>query len=288
MIDLRQSPFYAEHMKKLGWIVETLPSLSRSSSRNSSPRIFAYIRRLPFLPISIMKIQRFTPIPDFGKIVALNRKHRVFSITLEPGLLNKIDKVHFTKAITRFKYRSLNWPLQPTSTVRVNLKQSLQVLLKGLGSDARASVRKAKQTCKVKFISTDDRLEIEQFYEFWKQNGKGYVPSQKEFDSLLQAFENNATLVLVFKDRELLSGVVILFHDRQAYYYYAATSSKGRREFAGYYSTWRAILEAKRRGCLCLILKVSMMSGFQNLSGGKDFLGLRRSLAERSFVILYL
>ena len=73
MKELRQCDDYAAYMRKIGWRVERLPE-----------KAYVYIRRLPLLPFSAMKVQRvkFAEI-NFEWLDEIANKHRVIRRYLE-------------------------------------------------------------------------------------------------------------------------------------------------------------------------------------------------------------
>lgn len=250
MRDLRQSHHYARFMSQKGWAALKIPPASEHVSAGGFSPIVAYIKQLPLFPFSVMKVQRFELLPNFDAVERIALKHRVFSITLEPGFIKGMTSSQLDTLMRQHGYRGSRSPLLPTKTLHVDLTGSQKDLLQGMKKDARTSIRKAQHVSHRQILGRDDAALLERFHEFWRKHGKGYVPSLSEFSLLVRTFDKDAFVVLISsKDAQLLAGATILISDGCAYYYYAVTSQTGRRLYAGYLAVWEAMLEAKRRSC---------------------------------------
>lgn len=266
MTDLRQSSTYATFMKKRGWIVEKVASTS-----NSSNKLFLYIKNIPWLPISVAKLQRFEKIPDFQVLKNIVRKYRVVSLTLEPGNIPNLTSSQLEKGFIDNGFKKSRSPFLPTKTVQIDLTKLERVLFSEMKKDARMSISKAKRNCKIRIISQHQKNKIKDFYSFWKRNGKGYIPSFSEFSLVLNIFRENAFLTVVYRQGQTLAGAVILTSPENAYYYYAFTSSKGRGTFSGYLVVWEAMREARRRKCKTFDLEGVYDDRFTKLKRWKGF-----------------
>ena len=243
MTDLRQTPQYASYMKSQGWIAEAI-------RLKPSSQVFCYIKRLPFFPFSVMKVQRFEVFSDLDLLLSVARQYRCISVTLEPGLSFHRSEDEINQFLSRYHFRPARWPLLPSKTLEVNLKRSHDTLFLALSKDAKSSVNKSRRLCTVRILEHREAEFLSRFYAFWRQHGRGYIPSRSEFFQLLSSFKNRSFVVTVSKkkdDSDLLAGTVILQSDKSAYYYYAFVSSLGRKSSAGYLALWESMMESKRR-----------------------------------------
>jgi len=291
MIDLRQSHFYARYMASRGWIVAKIPpcSLLRSNSRIRSS-IFVYIKKLPLIPFSVMKIQR-SFLPDFCAVDRMAKEYKSILTIIEPGIIT--DRLS-SEVVAIFKshgYRQDRWPLLPTMSLQVNLRLNSTTLFRSFKKDARYSIRKAKKLCQVRLLDLGSTQKISQFHSSWKQYGKGFIPTLIELRQLLEAFGNKAFVLGVYgKNESLLAGTVILNSNSCAWYYYAFTSPVGRGLSAGYLAVWEALLEAKRRGCTLFDLEgifdrsYRFLRRWQGFSRFKKKFGGKEVLYPGSFV----
>ena len=283
MIDLRQSLHYADHMRSCGWVVETVPTIRRTHSALSGSegiqptRLYAYIRRFGWLPLAIMKIQRFSRLPDFIAIEQLAHNNHVISISLEPGKVTQISESDIELLMSASGYRKSRWPMLPPKTLVINLTKSYADLFADMKKDARRSITKARLKSAANILRSIDQQSIERFHSFWRHNGRGYIPPLTDFVSLLRSFEKDAYLVECSSGGgHLLSGCVILVSRGCAYYCHAVTSSQGRSQFSGYLTVWEAMREAKRRGCRLFDLEGVYDPRFPHLKRWRGFSSFKR------------
>lgn len=221
-MDLRQSPQYAKFMNLIGWLVEKV---------NGG---YIYIRKIPLTPFSVIKVQRPKKIP-FKKIDLLAKKYRAVVIYLEPDV-NKggNHNYHLNKS-----------PFLPTKTIRLDLTQPEEKILAQMKKDARYEIRKGKkeslQLIKVHYLT--------KFHQAWRKSisWNRWIPSLKNLKMLKKAFGERVIFLGV--ENLLIAGTVILIAGKTAYYYHAFSSKEGRKKSAQYLLVWKAIKEAKNRGC---------------------------------------
>lgn len=234
MTDLRQSPDYVRYLKISGWLVA------------GQPGTFAFIRKIPLTPISIIKIQRPKKI-GFTTIYRLAKKYRAFWVYIEPT-----TNIQAT-ALCKHGFRLSHSPFLPAKTIQLDLSQSLKKIKDQMKKDVRYSLRKAKKE-EIKILKYKD---IKNFHRAWPRKIRGWKPSLKNLQNIKKTFGKNAFfLAAVSASGQIIAGTVILIAcppkpgaPRQAYYYYAFTSKLGRQKLAQYWLVWQAIKEAKKRGC---------------------------------------
>lgn len=216
MQDLRQSPEYRVYMQSIGWQVEQ----------------GMFIKKLPLLPFSFIKIQR-GKLPANWKIIA--KKNRAVLIKIEPAWSDKTD-------YKQLGFRPDRSPMLPQKTIWLDLKKSEKQLLKEMHSTTRRNVLKHK------ILNSKFQITIEKFYEIYKENcrrQKFWGLKFNQLKYLLKAF-NLKSYLLGYKN---LGGLIILVHDRVAYYSHNASTEKGRQQFIPTVLTWQAIKLAKKLSC---------------------------------------
>lgn len=210
MADLRQSPAYAEYLKRIGWRVEKIGGVN------------VFIRSL-----GIAKIQRADVPVSFPKIPG------IWMTKLEPLSLGQVPR----------GFRQDGWPLLATKTLRVDLTPPLAEILAGFAKDCRYCLRKS-QTTNLKSQLND----FEGFYDLWKKAAKIkhlWIPPPKHFAALVECFGNNCLCITINN----LAGALALIHDQVAYYYYAAALPEAKKSYLPYTGVWELIRAAKKRGC---------------------------------------
>lgn len=220
-MDLRQFPQYAKYIKSIDWLVEKV---------NEN---YIYIRRIPFTPFSVIKVQRPKKIP-FKKIDLLAKKYRAVVIYLEPDV-NKSEN---------YNYRLNKSPFLPTKTIRLDLTQPEEKILAQMKKDARYEIRKAKKES-LQLIRVHD---LTKFHQAWKKSvsWNRWIPSLKNLKMLKKAFGERVIFLGI--ENPLIAGTVILIVNKTAYYYYAFSSKEGRKKSAQYLLVWKAIKLTKKQG----------------------------------------
>lgn len=221
-MDLRQSKEFAQYMKSSGWIVEKINGC------------YVYLRKLPFLPPLIMKLQYPQPPILFEKVEKLNKKYKPFQIEIQP--LKK------ESGFEKHGYQ-LRGGGHVTKTLQIDLTQSEKKILAQMKKDARYGIRKAEKEA----IQIIEVVDLEKFHRVWRKSvgWRRYVPSLKTLKRLKRAFGRKA----IFLAGNDLAGTVILLANDSAYYYYAFTSKKGRKRMAQYLLVWEGIKLSKKGGC---------------------------------------
>lgn len=263
-MDLRQTRSYGDYMCQQSWIVEKINTTSQSPPKlggeeRSSGVVLVFIRKIPLLPWSIMKIQRWNGRLDFEKLNQIKRKYKVIYAVLEPRNTN-LRSNEFTKL--GFKLSSS--PYLPMKTIVVDLTKPEEQLLKEMSKDARQKLKKTNLRIK-------ELTKLEEFQEFgeeWKKQRKGYVPSLQSLQNLKKSFGDRSWILTAdtigvrpsspsararfapFKvgPPTMVAGTIVLLSDDTAYYYFAWTNGEGRKSGAQYKLVWEAMKWAKKMG----------------------------------------
>jgi lipid II:glycine glycyltransferase (peptidoglycan interpeptide bridge formation enzyme) len=231
MIDIRQSIYFANYLKRQGWTVERIGEINY------------FIRSFPLIG-SILKVQRPKKI-DFDTINKLCRKYHIFQIILEPK--TELD----AKYLTSIGFRLSKEPYLPSKTLQIDLTQSKDTIYANFTKDCRYNIRRGEKI-KVKIYSTPD--EIRKWREAWKNsvNFKRYVPDTDTLINLHKSFPGSYSLFLASHNMSgrIIGGVLFTrsLHDF-AYYWYGFTNKEGRTSLAQYSLLYRGILWAKKMGC---------------------------------------
>lgn len=221
MLDIRQTPQYANYLKQIGWEVE------RSRKTNY------FIKKFPLLG-SIVKIQRPEKI-WIDKIRKFSKKYRAFQVIVEPA------KESDVKILRSLGFKPSKSPYLPTKTLLLDLSRSAKKLLRKMKKDARYAIKKTKD------LKTVERKDLEKFREGWKKSVgiKRYIPPLSHLRALKNSFKDKA-LFLTTKNNS--AGAIFLVGDGIGYYWQAFTDNEGRKRLSQYKIVWEGILWAKRRG----------------------------------------
>lgn len=242
-MDIRQSTFYSDYIKSIGWVVE------KSGETN------VFIRKIG--PISVIKIQRPEKL-DISDVNRIVRKYRPLLVKIEPDIaLRDPRQTRMTSFWGAERLQNLQaggftldrWPLLPTKSLVLNLNANLNSLPK----DTRYEIRKAEEKC-LSFKTSND---IELFYKLLQETmkiGGWSIPIKKEVTNLYRAFQpKNSQLFLVHPPEALdqrlqevllqkaLGGALVIWSGNTAHYMYAALTKEGRELGAAYFLLWNVI-----------------------------------------------
>ena len=222
MVDIRQTQAYANYLQKNGWTIEN----------NKGNYIFT--KKIPIIG-SIIKIQR-PEFVDYKRINDLTKKHKAFQIVIEPK--NDFD----IKNLIQMGYKISKSPFLPSKTLKLDLTNSKEKILKNAKKDARRIIKKES---KLKIVNSDN--DIQSFRIAWKKSIglKRYIPSIKSLKSLKKSFKKNCFFAL---SETKNAGAIFLIADKTGYYWQAFTSKEGRKNKEQYKVVWEGILWTIKNG----------------------------------------
>jgi len=131
MTDLRQSSQYGKYLEKTGWTVDKISEA------------YIFVRKVPFTPFSIIKIQRPEKIPNLIKVKKLAKKYRALVVYIEPSVFKSSL---LASRLNKNGYKLSKSPFLPTKTTHLDLSQSEKELLKQMKKDSRHILKKLSQT----------------------------------------------------------------------------------------------------------------------------------------------
>lgn len=230
MEDIRQNQLWANYLSLLSWKDEKIEAG------------LAYIKPLGFFG-SVIKINRADKPPSNADLKKLQKKYRPLQITFEPGLNFKDYK-----EMEGAGFKKDKWPLSPSKTIFINLKQSEDQLLSQMHHKTRYNISLAEKKGLAVRIAND----IDGFANLWlanmRQKGNYFLTSTKQIKAVWEAFDKNAKLVLVYSGKELLAGVLLLLTNKSGHYMFAASNKTGNKLFAPTLAAWEAIRLSKKAG----------------------------------------
>lgn len=255
MIDIRQSPQFANFMKDIGWKVEKINST------------YIYLRKFPLLGY-FAKISRPNPPINFDQIITFKKTARIFKLKIAPNILTTHNNYKFYHdLIIHHGFQIETSPYNPTTTIQIDLTQTEENIFKNFTEAKRRAVRRAIKNS----IIVKDSKDINGFIEVRK---KQYFPLgflvTSEMKKLWQNFyPKNASLLLAYTpsqtlppshmqaiasigDNKPLAGILLLYSENVAYYWFASSLKIGKKLFAPTLLVWEAIKLAKKRGCKIL------------------------------------
>lgn len=237
-IDARQAKEWGEFLRLMGWDIQRIG------------KIGIYIRKVPFLNHSVIKIQHpIGPIP-FKKLDAIAKKYKSVYSVIEPHPYGYKEKEYKKHGYMKSKFRFAH-----TATMKIDLRPALDAIFRSFSQNARRNIKKAQQKpIKIKAIFLKDEKDdvwFAEFYRLLKNLGKMkkfYVPSYGEFFKKATAFKKNSFLLFALdsdNNDEPIAVVWYGFYDKVISYFQTGIVTRGYDVLANYLLVWEGIKIAK-------------------------------------------
>lgn len=235
MQDVRQTREHAAYLKAIGWTIERSPA-----------GVLAYIRKLPLLGVSVIKIQRVaSAVLDYDWMAQLARTHRAVVLYVET-----IDA-----ALTSHGFRADGGAMLPTKTLVVDLGVSKTRLLAEMKSKTRYNIGLAqRKRLEIKIVTGDtlikNTLLFNEYYELMEHNSHRlhtFEMPRKWLAAQLAAFGNKSFVVMVREKEVLAAAAMFVCSSDSVFYSHNGSTAEGRQLFAPTLAVWQGMLEGKRR-----------------------------------------
>jgi len=184
------------------------------------------------------------------EIKKLGQKEGVIFIRLRPNIEKKPSVQRLFKSL---KLVPAPMYLHAETTIQLDLRQSEEELLSQMRKTTRYLIRRAeKEGVKTEISKNIDDIDL--LYQLQLETAKRhhFVPFSKEyFEKHFRIFleDNQIVLIKSIYQKEVLCIGMFVFYGDTAVYHYAGSSSKYVKIPGSYAMLWRAIKEAKNRGC---------------------------------------
>ncbi len=232
-MDIRQSPHWGNYLSSIGWNIE------------KTGKVQIFIRRMPLIGRSVIKIQhQKNPLP-LTKIESIAKKHRALFVLIEP------DAGGFKEeSLIDSGYRKSNMSLTHTSTIHIDISKPEDKILSSFSENARRNIKKAKQNnLDIKTVclkNIKDDTEFRNFYSLLKnltKLKKFYVPGYDEFYKKMLAFKDNSYLLFAHQkgNPDPVAVVWLGTIDDTAFYMNTGITETGYKLLANYLLVWEAV-----------------------------------------------
>ena len=281
LTDVRQTKEYAGFMQKIGWQAVCLhpspkekkpglpaicsPAECGTKDRPGFPKhTYIYIKKLPLLPFSVVKILRSKKSINLDKL----KKYKPLFIKIQVFAISDKNTSEVSQ-LTPPRWRIDSSPLLPTKTIWLDLTKSEKQLLSEIKKNTRYSIKSAqRKKLRIKIIG-GNKITNEQlfaFYNLWKKNKPFnwlFKPNFDELQHLVESFKDKCFFVFIQHrcsnpgvaefgnpgvDAQLLAGALILCSSNMSFYWVGCSSRQGKAIFAPTLCLWQAIKESKKRG----------------------------------------
>lgn len=248
-MDIRQSKQWGIYLSAINWKVEKI-------GRNQ-----AFIRKLPFLKYSIIKIQHPQNPLSFLQIDQLSKKYHALFVILEPE-----SKGFNEQVFLKNKFQKSKSSLTHTNTIYIDIKKSEKEIFSSFSENARRNIKKSQNNnLEIKIINLKTEkndFEFKKFYSLLSNLThlkKFYVPGYSEFYKKMLAFKNSSYILFAYPNviaiRQLpekqspqpIAAIWLGILEDRAVYMNTGITKEGYETLANYLLVWESIKLAKKK-----------------------------------------
>jgi lipid II:glycine glycyltransferase (peptidoglycan interpeptide bridge formation enzyme) len=212
---------------------------------------FAYMPWGPELPADFPADGRSQALVNIAQALKNLLPKGTAFIRFDPPWYTEGDPSPLHKPLTR-----AGADVQPPDTVLIDLTDNEKAILGGMKSKGRYNIRLASK--KGVTVRQTGMEELPLFYELLKKTAKRdgiAIHSIEYYQTLFTHCKDYSqggqklALYLAEHEGDVLAGIVILFRGKDAVYLYGASSDHKRNHMAPYLLQWKAMSDAKAKGC---------------------------------------
>lgn len=185
------------------------------------------------------------------KLKKIAREENAGFIRIAPILERNKENIRIFKDLD---FRKAPIHIHPELTWELNITPPENKLLMGMRKTTRYLIRQGLKNKDITTSWSQDSADVEVFNNLYQEtaNRHHFVPFS--FDYLKNEFlafkpDNQILIFLGQYKGELISSGIFFFWQNLAFYHHGASSLKYPKIPVSYLLQWKAILEAKRRGC---------------------------------------
>jgi lipid II:glycine glycyltransferase (peptidoglycan interpeptide bridge formation enzyme) len=181
----------------------------------------------------------------------LARRERAVFLRLEPNMLEDdaaAGALHSALLLRQFQAAQ---PIQPRSTVYLDLAPAPERLLAAMSKGHRADIRRAAREG-VAVRRGDQPADLEAFYAIMEHTGAraGFgIHSLDYYRAAWELFRDASQIFLAERDGRTLAAFLIFAWAGAGLYLYGGSTEEGLKSGANHALQWRAIQWARERGC---------------------------------------
>jgi lipid II:glycine glycyltransferase (peptidoglycan interpeptide bridge formation enzyme) len=179
------------------------------------------------------------------------RGRRAAFLRLEPNLLESdaaANELHSWLQTQRFVPSD---PMQPRSSIHLDLAPQAEALLAACSKGHRADVRRAERNgVAVRVGSTE--ADLDTFYGIMEATGARQsfgIHTRSYYQAARHLFGDAARLLIAEQNGGALAAFLVFAWGREAAYMYSGSTEAGLKQGANHLLQWHAIQWARERGC---------------------------------------
>ena len=182
--------------------------------------------------------------------IELAKQEKCDFIRLCPLLENNAENKRLFRSLG-FKNAPIH--MHPELSWMLDITKTEDELLKGMRKTTRYLIKKSEKDGVTISISTNP-ADIELFWPVYLEtvSRQHFTPFSKQY--LMQEFElfaksGQAAFFFGHYQGEIISASIIIFYGNSGFYHHSGSTHQFEKVNSSYLLQWRAILEAKKRGC---------------------------------------
>ena len=262
-----QSSMWGEFKSRFGWSAKAfLTEWLCDNSNEKTPLLvlcrklllgfsFAYIPWGPQLPVNFLQNEREKAALEIAKKLKSYLPRNCVFIRFEPPWQINNEQAGNNKEMNDLflsaGFKKAAATVQPPDTVIIDLSVKREQILSQMKSKWRYNVSLAEK--KGVHVKTCGAEEIDTFYNLLRETALRdgiAVHGITYYRTLFELNGENLRLYMASHEGEVLAAIVVLFRGKEATYLYGASSNNKRNLMAPYALQWKAMQDAKDRGCL--------------------------------------
>ncbi len=196
---------------------------------------YLYANRGPVLKFPISNFQFPKIISDLEKFA---REQGAIFLRIEPPYSKNLQ-------LTTYNLQAVH-PVQPHQTLRINLTQSEDELLKAMHQKTRYNIGLAEK----RGVRVEGKNDIDAFFKLLETTTARdgfHMHPRVHYETILTTLD--AKLFFATHNGQPLATALVAFFGSTAYYLHGASANEHRDVMAPYALHWEIMREAKRRGC---------------------------------------
>lgn len=236
--DARQTRQWGEYLQAMGWRTEVIDTT------------YLFIKRIPFINASFIKIQHPQGPLLFEKIDKCARKNNALWMLIEPHAAYYDEKEYIQHGYQKSKILQAH-----TATIKIDLTQQENDLFKSFSDNAKRNIKKSqKENLEVRIIFMKEKKNwkyFDVFYSLLVNLGKMkqfYVPSYNEYYKKMTAFKNTSLLMFAYEKNKPIGVVWYVCFDNVIAYFQTGIAKRGYETLANYLLVWEGLLLGKKLG----------------------------------------
>jgi lipid II:glycine glycyltransferase (peptidoglycan interpeptide bridge formation enzyme) len=193
------------------------------------------------------------PVVDDLLLAALERcarRRRAVFLRIEPNILDDDPQASSYHSWLLLRHFQPVNPIQPHSTIHLDLTQPADRVFAALSKGHRADIRRAERRGMV--VRVGSAADLPLFYRIMQdtgQRGEFGIHSAAYYRFAWEIFQPHSHLLLAEQEGEAVAGHMVFADRQRGYYFYSGATEAGLKAGANHLLQWHALQWAQAQGC---------------------------------------